>query len=95
MSRLVTEQKPNFQLSECQTCWLQICHTSGLLIQLLATPGQHTRTRTHTHTERETQPYLVVITGALCTLPEAGPITCGMLPGGTLTYAPVTTPCPH
>ena len=42
-TRLVTKQNPNFQPSKCQTCWLQICHTSGLLIQLLLTLG-------HTHT---------------------------------------------
>ena len=44
MSRLVTKQKPNFQPSECQICWLQICHTSGLLFQVLLTLD----TRTHT-----------------------------------------------
>ena len=32
----------DFQPSACQTCWLQICHTSGLLIQLL-----HTHTHIH------------------------------------------------
>ena len=43
MTRLVTKQKPNFQPSECQTCWLHICHTSGLFIQLLLTPHTHAR----------------------------------------------------
>ena len=47
MTRLVTRQKQNFQPSECQACWLQTCHTSGLLIQLLLTLR-------HTYTQRKT-----------------------------------------
>ena len=36
----------NLYNSKCQTCWLQSCHTSGLLIQLQLTLGntQHTHT---------------------------------------------------
>ena len=47
MSRLVTKQKLKFQSSACQTCWLQICHTSGLLFQILLKLGKHTQTHTH------------------------------------------------
>ena len=47
--------KKNLYNSKCQTCWLQICHTSGLLIQLqhwetTHTHTEHTHTHTHTHT---------------------------------------------
>ena len=43
MARLATKQQLYFHPSECQTCWLQTCHLSGLLTQLLHQLG-------HTHT---------------------------------------------
>ena len=41
MTRLLTKQKPNFQPSKCQACWLQT-HTNT---------HAHTHTRTHARTE--------------------------------------------
>ena len=73
MSRLATKckQKPNFQPSECQTYWLRICHTSGLLIQLLLTLGHthtdtHTCTHAHTHTCNTHTQYYYTIQASRC-----------------------------
>ena len=48
-SNVWVDLQPNFQLTECQTCWLQICHTSGLLIQRLLTLVCPPPTHKHKH----------------------------------------------
>ena len=46
---MLDHPKKNLYNSKCYTCWLQICHTSGLLIPLQLTLGN---THTHTHTSQ-------------------------------------------
>ena len=70
MARLATKQiiSCNFQLSECQTCWLQTCYSSGLLTQLLHQLGPHTHTHTHTHHTPHTRTHAHTHTHLTCTL---------------------------
>ena len=55
---MLDDPKTNLCNFKCQTCWLQICHTSGLLIQLQSHwETQHTHTRAHTHTHSTSRHY--------------------------------------